>query len=134
MFFSYFAERQIFDLEKYYKESTDDDLREFAKNPKIKITDLGNFIGVSDKWIRRKVAFVMQSGILEKIDLEAAKKTALLFDIDLVIESVNGVSTILLPIEKSKLKDVLKFLDEDYFQSILLSNPRISSSKRRIGY
>lgn len=129
-FFSFFAARQIFDLSQHYKEATDDDLREFAAT--VQSGDITSFIAESDTWVRRKVALVMQSEILQKVDLEETKKVAVVFGIDLKTANVDGKSVLVLPDNKADLKKVLRFLDEDYFQSSLLSTPHLSNSKRQI--
>jgi hypothetical protein len=131
-FFSFFAARQIFDLTEYYKEATSDDLTHFAQNGSVKVADLDNFIANSDGWIRRKVALVMQSAILEKIDLKEAANVARVFGIELETVSVSDRIVLVLPDNKADLKRVLRFLDEDYFQSVLLSTPHVSSSKRQL--
>jgi len=130
LFFSFFAARQVFDLTQYYKEATDDDLKEFAGT--VRVENISNFIAASDTWVRRKVALVMQSAILDKIDLEETKKAALVFGIDLKTAVIDGKTFLVLPENKAELKKVLRFLDEDYFQSVLLSTPHLSSSKRQI--
>ncbi|MGJ4897480.1 Kiwa anti-phage protein KwaB-like domain-containing protein [Bradyrhizobium oligotrophicum] len=131
-FFSFHSARQIFDLSQYYREATDDDLKEFAANEMLKIPDLATFVTNSDSWVRRKVALVMQSGILERIDLEATKAAALVFGINIQTESNGDKIALVLPEKKAELKKILRFLDEDYFQSVLSSTPHLSNSKRRI--
>jgi len=131
-FFSFHSARQIFDLSQYFKEATDDDLNEFAASNLVKVEDLSTFVAASDTWVRRKVALVMQSGILEKIELETTKNAALIFGINIQTE-INGENVALvLPQNKAELKKLLRFLDEDYFQSVLSSTLHLSNSKRRI--
>ncbi len=72
----------------------------------------------------------MQSEILDKIDVEETKKTALLFNITIDTAIVDEKVVIILPANKSDLKKILRFLDEDYYQSILLSKPFLSNSKK----
>jgi hydrogenase maturation factor len=74
----------------------------------------------------------MQSAILEKVDLEETKKVANVFGIDLKTATVDGKLVLVLPENKAELKKVLRFLDEDYFQSSLLSTPHLSNSKRLV--
>lgn len=131
-FFSFFAARQIFDLTEYYKEATAEDLKDFAENGSVKVADIDNFIETADGWIRRKVALVMQSAILEKIDLTEAGNVARVFGIELKTVVIDDRMVLVLPDNKADLKRVLRFLDEDYFQSVLLSTPHLSSSKRQL--
>jgi Kiwa protein KwaB-like len=131
-FFSFHSARQIFDLTQYFKEATDDDLREFAASNRVKVDDISIFLAASDTWVRRKVALVMQSGILEKIELEATKNAALIFGINIETEISGDNVALVLPQGKAELKKILRFLDEDYFQSVLSSTLHLSNSKRRI--
>lgn len=78
------------------------------------------------------MALVMQSGILERVDLEATKAAALVFGINIQTEANGDKIALVLPEKKAELKKVLRFLDEDYFQSVLSSTPHLSNSKRRI--
>jgi hypothetical protein len=75
---------------------------------------------------------VMQSGILEKIELEATKNAALIFGINIETEISGDNVALVLPQGKAELKKILRFLDEDYFQSVLSSTLHLSNSKRRI--
>ncbi|MEZ2146379.1 Kiwa anti-phage protein KwaB-like domain-containing protein [Bradyrhizobium sp. DN5] len=131
-FFSFHSARQIFDLSQYFREATDEDLNVFAASEALKVADLNTFVTTSDSWVRRKVALVMQSGILERIDFEATKATALVFGVNLETEVTGDRVALVLPEKKAELKKLLRFLDEDYFQSVLSSTPHLSNSKRRI--
>ena len=131
-FFSFHLAKQILDLSQYYKEATDDDLKTFAGNKTIQVADVAKFTEIADGWVRRKVAFVMQSGILDTIDLEETKKKAALFGVVFETADANGQKVILLPSEKAEIKKILRFLDEDYFESVLLGKPHLSSAKRAI--
>jgi hypothetical protein len=131
-FFNFHSARQIFDLSQYFREATDDDLNEFVGSEMLKVADLNGFVAISDNWVRRKVALVMQSGILERIDFEATKDAALVFGISLRTEVDGERVALVLPEKKSELKKLLRFLDEDYFQSVLSSTPHLSNSKRRV--
>lgn len=131
-FFSFFAVRQIFDMNHYYQLATDDDLKAFSGHAKVCINDFGEFLGVSDTWVRRKVILITQSGILEKLDTEKAKILAAAFNIVLNVEQRGGNNVIVLPSEKKDLKLVLKFLDEDYFHSLLTNTPSVSNSRRTV--
>ena len=131
-FFSFHSARQIFDLTQYFKEATDDDLNDFAASSRVKVEDLPTFVASADNWVRRKVALVMQSGILDRIELEATKNAALIFGINIQTEIDGENVALVLPQNKAELKKLLRFLDEDYFQSVVSSTLHLSNSKRRI--
>lgn len=131
-FFSFYAVRHIFDMNHYYQVATDEDLKVFHGNGKIQVGDLGDFIGVADTWIRRKVVLITQSGVLEKIDVEQAKILASAFNITIETSGEDDKKIIVLPADKRELKMVLNFLDENYFHSLLTKTPTLSNSKRTV--
>lgn len=129
-FVSFHNARQIFDLSQYYIEATDNDLTDFAAIPALEIKDKATFLLSADSWVRRKVALIQQSRILEIVPMDVIKDVASSFGITITISSVNGVEAISLPDKKADLKMILRFLDEDYYRSSLSSTNYITNSKR----
>lgn len=129
-FFSFHVVRQIFDLSSYYIEATDSDISDFAKSEAVHVVDTKKLIDLSDSWIRRKLALINQSGILRTVPAKHIQAAATGFSIDLKIDVVDGKEVIVLPQEKSELKKILRFLDDDYYKSPLSSKNFVSNSKR----
>jgi len=124
--------RQIFDLSDYYREATDTDINDFAALPVIKVENINELIGISDSWIRRKFSLIQQSQILETVPMNDIKAVAIEFNIPLQIVIENGVELIVLPSNKSDLKTILRFLDEDYYKSPLSKTQYTTNSKRMV--
>lgn len=128
MFPNFHLLRQVFDMSSYYRDATDADVKELcglaAEDPKTKA-----FLETCDSWIRRKIGLIKQSGILEKATPESIVKVALNFDIKVNISVVDGKSKIDFPDSRAELKRLLRFLDEDYYQSPLTDTRYISNSK-----
>lgn len=131
-FISFFAVRQIFDLNAYYNEATDADINAFAALPSIQVPDQANFLSMADSWVRRKVASVSQSQILQTKSAASIVQAAKNFNIEVETATVGGQTVIVLPANKTDLKKLLRFLDEDYYQSTLLSENYVTNSKRRV--
>lgn len=131
-FFSFFVTRQIFDLSAYYNEATDADINTFAAISTIQAPSLPILIEMADSWVRRKVASVTQSQILQTVPASEIAKAASKFNIVVKTTIVNGQAVVVIPTNKTELKKLLRFLDEDYYQSTLLSENYITSSKRRV--
>lgn len=131
-FFSFHILRQIFDLSIYYKEATDEDIKQFSTLPCIHMTNISATTQLSDNWIRRKLWLISQSQILQKISIDQIKVVAMEFHIDLIIQTTNGIEKVVIPENKKDLKKLLRFLDEDYYKSPFLNNGYISNSKRPI--
>jgi hypothetical protein len=130
-FFSFHLLRQVFDLSEYYKEATDNDIKDFASNPLIKVENLDQLVELSDSWIRRKVSLIQQSQILESVPINDFKAVASEFNIPLDTVIDGGSEVIKLPTNKASLKTILRFLDEDYYKSPLSKVQYITNSKRR---
>jgi hypothetical protein len=130
-FFSFHLLRQVFDLSEYYKEATDNDIKDFASNPLIKVENLDQLVELSDSWIRRKVSLIQQSQILESVPINDFKAVASEFNIPLDTVIDGGSEVIKLPTNKAALKTILRFLDEDYYKSPLSKVQYITNSKRK---
>lgn len=131
-FLNFFIARQIFDLTPYYNEATDADINAFAAMPGIHVLDVAQLIASADHWIRGKISTLAQSQLLQTLTPEAIATVASTFDIPVQTDVVNGRSVIVLPTNKTDLRKLLRFLDEDYYQSPLLNAFYLSSSKRRV--
>ena len=131
-FFSFFKARRIFDLSAHYTEATDADLRAFAEMPSIHAPDVAGLIGMSDQWVRGKVAILRQSRILQTVPAETIASEAAKFNIVVQTKEIGGKQVIVLPDNKTELKKLLRLLDEDYYLSVLAGDHYLSNSKRRI--
>lgn len=131
-FHSFHLLRQIFDVSEYYKEATDGDIQQFANIACVMVGDSTKLIAISDTWVRRKLWLISQSQILDKVPVADIKAVAAEFHIELKTEIDKGVEKLVIPIEKKQLKTILRFLDEDYYKSPLLSNYYLANSKRAV--
>ncbi|WP_028113390.1 Kiwa anti-phage protein KwaB-like domain-containing protein [Ferrimonas kyonanensis] len=132
-FFSFHNTRQMFDLSEYYKVATDDDVTEFAALDIIKSENTDELIEMSDSWVRRKISLIQQSGILQNVPINEMKAVAIEFNIPFLTEIDGAEEVIKLPDNKSDLKKLLRFLDEDYYKSPLSNTAFVTNSKRAVG-
>lgn len=132
-FLSFHNTRQIFDLTEHYREATNEDIQTFSKIPGVHVADINQLISLSDGWIRRKFAMVQQSGVLEKVTSAQMVIAAREFRIPLNYQANGAGEPVLhLPLNKKELKDLLRFLDEDFYKSSLLNTHYVTNSKREI--
>ena len=92
--------------------------------------DSEDFIALADSWVRRKISLVQQSGILQNVPLHEMKAVAIDFGIPFSTVEENGAEVICVPGNKSDLKKLLRFLDEDYYKSPLSKTHFVTNSKR----
>lgn len=116
-FASFHYLRQIFDMSAYGKEATDQDLKVFIQNPALQFSDTQAFLDAADSWVRRKVILIQQSGILDNCSASKIVATAKYCDLHLQLLGATGQERIVMPLDRQEVKQILRFLDEDYFQS-----------------
>lgn len=131
LFKSFWNARQVLDLSFYYREATDEDLSEFLEHPAINTSELEDFVFEADTWVRRKVAFIRDNGILEKYSPRQIVEKAAEYDLILELTNQDGQEQIILPSAKRDIKEVLRFLDEDIYSGPLSETRYVSNSKRR---
>ena len=127
-FLSYFYARQIFDLSEYYRSATDSEVQNFSSNGVLNIEDSGQFQTMADTWIRRKIATINDSGVLQNNSANKIKKLAQRCGLDISIE--NG--KLMIPADKKKLKEILGFLDDEVYKGAFSEETYITNSKRKV--
>jgi hypothetical protein len=97
-------------------------------HPKLATTDASAFEAAASSTVRRKIALIFQSGVLDKHTVEHIVAAAKPFKVDV---KINVEGKILLPENAAELRRLLRFLDEDYYESPLTRTQYLSNSKRR---
>ncbi|HET9233186.1 MAG TPA: Kiwa anti-phage protein KwaB-like domain-containing protein, partial [Candidatus Eisenbacteria bacterium] len=131
-FHSFALARRLFDLSEYFREATDGDLATFVEHKAVLFDDPDSLMKNADSWVRKKVALILQSGILEKERPAKIATTAQKFGLAIEVQTVARRDKLRFPSEKKRLKELLHFLDEDYLTSILTGTNYLSNSKRRL--
>ncbi len=127
-FVSFFYARQIFDLREYYRSATDGEVTSFTSNAKLEIEDMDAFGKMADTCIRRKIAMINDSKVLDEYTaLEIARRAS---EVGISI-TANG-NTIVLPNDKKQVKVILGFLDEEAYKGSFSQNTYLANSKRQV--
>lgn len=129
LFESYWYARRIFDLKDYYREATDDDVRNFAQSDLVVVENQDQFYDNADSFVRRKIALIEDSRVLHTYTANIIKEKAAEYSVDIRTVSINGMETVSLPSDKKELKEVLKFLDEDIYKGPLTNKTYETNSK-----
>ena len=127
-FTSYFYAKQIFDLREFYRSATDQEVETFASNDLLFIENPEKFKAMADTWVRRKIASINDTGVLNQYSASQIKKLAEKSGVD--IEEQNG--RVVLPSEKEQIKIVLGFLDEEAYRGPFSKITYLANSKRKI--
>ena len=132
LFNSFTQLRQIFDMSQHYREATDSDITNFVANDNVHVEDEESFRENSDTWVRRKLALISDREILQNVAPTQIREAATEYNLDIQIREVNGKDCISMPAVKKELKNLLRFLDEDYFSGPISAEKYLSNSKRNL--
>jgi hypothetical protein len=126
-FQSFHFVRRVFDLSEHFKEATNEEVTTFATHAKMAIADLPAFLSSASPLVRKKIALIRQSGVLENFTTEQIVASAQAFN---VVVATTDDNRIVIPSNKTELRRLLRFLDEDYYESALSQTRYVSNSKR----
>ncbi|EPD7810990.1 Kiwa anti-phage protein KwaB-like domain-containing protein [Escherichia coli] len=132
LFKSFFMLRRFFNMEEYFNEATREDLGNFIGNDIFHVENAEDFMMFADSAIKKKVSLIISSGILNDQPIENLIECAQKIGYQLGITNVNGDNKITMPNSKREVKQLLYFLDQGYFNSIITNELMLTNSKRPI--
>lgn len=134
-FTSYHNTKRFLDLAEYYREATDTDLDDFAATDLFAFEDEAGFKEQADSIIRKKIALLQKNEVLKDLTVAGIQTVANNFNAELPEEhhiniAVNGDGRLLIPEDKKALKELIRFLDEDYVTAPLTKRKCLTNSKQ----
>ena len=126
-FRSYYYARQIFDLSGYYRIASNRDVETFISSKLICYNDVDEYKNKADTWERKKIASILDSGLLDKHTAKQIQKKA--SDIGVTIEIAKG--QIVFPTNKKQRKILLGFLDEEVYKGVFTNTVYQTNSKKK---
>jgi len=134
-FSSYHNAKRFLDLSVYYREATDTDLDAFVATDLFAFEDESSFKGSADSIIRKKVALLQKNKVLEDISVTDIQNIANNFNQDLPAEfhisiTISEDGKLVVPKDKKQLKELIRFLDEDYLLAPLTKRKCLTNSKQ----
>lgn len=131
-FNSFYIVRRFFDMSEYYREATQADLDIFVEHPKLKIECKDTFRDLADSQIKRKILLINGSDILNSYSVDDLVNCAKSINIQLEIDETDSEKKLLVPGEKRKIKQLLNFLDQGYFNTLITNETMFTNSKRKL--
>lgn len=128
LFSSFYFARQIFDLSESYRSATDSEVMAFTGCEKLAIEDADSFKGMANTWIRRKIAMINDSQVLENYSAAEIKKRARTVGVDITIKD----KKVVIPNDKEQIKIILGFLDEEAYKGPFSQRTFLANSKRAL--
>lgn len=124
--------RRLFEMDAYYHESTKEEVENFFNAEKFHGFNPDWLSANIDNWIRKKITFINQEGILDTCTPIDLRDAAAEFGIAIGVHEEAEQLKLIFPDDKKKLKELLRFLDEDIYQSPISGNRFQTNSKRKI--
>ncbi|QDX21433.1 DUF4868 domain-containing protein [Pandoraea pnomenusa] len=125
--------KQIFDIGDYYRAATEADVDAFSRLKNVSVENLDALKNRSGQWVRTRLAYIVDSGVLEQCPPERLVEKAAEFNVDLQCVNENGRQKLLIPEAPRQLRKVLKFLEEEYYAGPITGAAYEANSKRRRG-
>ncbi|MCG7589569.1 MULTISPECIES: Kiwa anti-phage protein KwaB-like domain-containing protein [unclassified Halomonas] len=134
-FASYHNTKRFLDLADYYREATDTDLDDFAATDLFAFEDQEGFKEQADSIIRKKIALLQKNEVLKDLAVADIQTVANNFNAELpeehhIIITVNDDEKLVIPEDKKQLKELIRFLDEDYVTAPLTKRKCLTNSKK----
>ncbi len=134
-FSSYHNTKRFLDLADYYREATDTDLDDFAATDLFTFENEASFKEQADSIIRKKIALLQENEVLKDLTVADIQTVAKNFNAELPEEHritimVNDDGKLVIPEDKKQLKELIRFLDEDYVTAPLTKRKCLTNSKQ----
>lgn len=134
-FSSYHNTKRFLDLADYYREATDTDLDNFAATELFAFENEAGFKEQADSIIRKKIALLQKNEVLKDLAVADIQNVAINFNAELPEEHhiaimVNDAGKLVIPEDKKQLKELIRFLDEDYVTAPLTKRKCLTNSKQ----
>ena len=126
-FKSYANANKIIPLIDFFEAASDIKIDEFAQNDKLTM-DAKWLKENSNNDIRKHITFISKSNILKKANPNKIKKMASKFSLNIDLDN----NRIKLPNNKKECKEILYFLNEQYYEGLISKKKFKTNSKREI--
>jgi hypothetical protein len=127
-FRSYVNANKVFPLIQYFNEASNEEIQVFAVSDKI-LVDPQWLTYNANSLMRKHITLLQKSKILDKADTKKIRTHANKFKLKLVL-TANG--KIVFPNDKKECKDILTFLNEQFFIGVITGNKYRTNSKRDV--
>lgn len=131
-FRSYRSTQGFLDLTEYFREASDADIKEFLDSEPIRVTDKAKFEANLDSSTRKRLYYIKQSKILDKIEPKTVVSVARHYGLKVDTHKSGKQLQLVFPERKEEFKKFLRILADDILQSRLTKESYVSNSKRKL--
>ena len=120
--------RSIIDFREIYREATDQEVKNFAKHPKLKVADVDAFLEATSPPSRKLIKAILIYGTLDSYKPRFIQRMAQ--DTGLEVNVEDG--KIVVPTERADIRALLQFLTESRYLGPLSGQTYITNSRRPV--
>lgn len=128
LFKSYQIVNPILSLESFFKESSEEEIREWLNHDLLVPENLDVTLENLDQTMRRRFSMLRESDVLDVKTAEeikdGCKNYGILIDVD--------EGKLVFPSDKANAKDLLKYLNDEYYTGEISGDRYVTNSKTRI--
>lgn len=124
-FKNYTNANKIFSLLSFFQEATNEEIQKFGQNDKVSF-DENWLLANSNTTIRKQITLIQKSNILENANTKRITTDAKKFSLSISLKD----GKLCLPNNKKECKDILMFLNEQYYFGIITKTKYRTNSKR----
>lgn len=128
-FFSFANANKIFNLSEFYREATNEEIEVFSKHKNVSISDKQWFVDNSNTVIRKHITLIQKSKVLDNADTGKIQKKVKGFKLQIELDKKGKI---VFPSDKKFCKEVLIFLNEQYYIGLITGNKYRTNSKRNV--
>lgn len=127
-FLSYANANKIFSLADFYKDATDEEIEEFSGSENVAM-DMAWFKENTNSAIRKQITLLRKSNILSGANTKHIRKSAKGYNITVELDKDGNIC---FPNDKKACKELLLFLNEQYWTGSITGMKYKTTSKRSI--
>lgn len=135
LFFRKFsAVNSLVDLKDYFMEATTEEVSAVLGHNKFASTDVDSLVNLCDMSMRRRVAFIKQSCVLDSVSVRivCSSLKKIFADSEVSYKTKDGKDSLQLPSTKKELKRLLNHLCEYYYEGLLTGQKYEANSHRNL--
>lgn len=92
--------------------------------------DIAQYREDMSEWERKRIGVIQDSGILEQVGPAAVRERAVGYGLEIRIEGDGEAARLIIPSNKTERRELLWFLQEQYYQGVLTGTRYLSNSSR----
>lgn len=125
-FKSYANANKIFSLMAFYEAATNEDIKSFSRTKNVEL-DADWFTENANTVLRKHITLLQKSKILTKADTKKVKRDAKQFKLKIELDSKGKI---IFPNDKKVCRDILTFLNEQFYVGLITGNKYRTNSKK----